>query len=271
MTKVKSSEEINANIATLKALARVNDWRISRESLGMLHEFLEHEGYMLGDSTEEAFKEFAEDNPEMMWVFRKDGTTLAYGEDGSHCDYYDVRQLEPDTFEQKWLEICVEDLYSGNPLKLYNSKRGIIRVSREELKIERGPQIVKVITFVKDDETLLQELRQATTYRGDLIGRLYIEDGYLCIEADDKANMGIIQYSLTQTFAIIRGSDLSIKILYQLPRGIKEAYVYLGDEVVVWSSGPLDVKEVQNILLTESYRDTPLDLYELRIPLRFRN
>jgi hypothetical protein len=95
-------------IVELIKLAVKNNWEITHEKLGLLPEFLYHSGYTL-ESDPKDLKEFEEDYPAMMFTFRKDGTTLTYGEDDSYGDYYDAYQYEPDALEIYWRSLTGGD------------------------------------------------------------------------------------------------------------------------------------------------------------------
>jgi hypothetical protein len=95
-------------IIKLIELAAKNNWAVTHEKLGLLPEYL----YELGctsEATQEDLKEFEEDYPVMMFTFRKDGTTLTYGEDDSYSDHYDAYQHEPDELEVYWRDLVGGD------------------------------------------------------------------------------------------------------------------------------------------------------------------
>jgi hypothetical protein len=98
MSMLPESKDLNAFIADLKLLATVNGWSIGYEMLGELPEHIQLEMELTGDFDldDSHFK----DDTAMLWVFRRDATTIAVSvEDGECYYYYDCLQVTPDAFE----------------------------------------------------------------------------------------------------------------------------------------------------------------------------
>jgi hypothetical protein len=98
MSMLPESKDLNEFIKHLQRLAIYNGWSIGQEMLGDLPEHIQSEMEMTGDF--DLDDSHFEDDTAMLWVFRKDATTIAVSvEDGACYYYYDCLQIRADPLE----------------------------------------------------------------------------------------------------------------------------------------------------------------------------